>query len=47
MLTKYYFDKDSALRAISFIEKFCSHTKGELAGKPFLLEDWQENTERL
>jgi len=41
-LSKYYFDKDAAIRAVSFIEKFCTHTKGELAGKPFLLEDWQK-----
>ena len=41
-MSKYYFDKDAAIRAISFIEKFCSHTKGELTGKPFLLEDWQK-----
>ena len=41
-MSKYYFDKDSAIRAISFIEKFCTHTKGELAAKPFLLEDWQK-----
>ena len=41
-MSKYYFDKDAAIRAVSFIEKFCTHTKGELAGKPFLLEDWQK-----
>ena len=41
-MSKFYFDKESAIKAINFIEKFCSHTKGELAGKPFLLEDWQK-----
>ena len=41
-MTKYYFDKKEAQKAIGFIETFCSHTKGELAGKPFLLEDWQK-----
>lgn len=39
----YYFDQEAADRAISFIERFCTHTKGELAGKPFLLEDWQKD----
>ena len=38
----YYFDNESALKSIGFIEKFCTHTKGELAGKPLLLEDWQK-----
>ena len=41
-MTNYYFDKEAANKAISFIETFCSHTKGELAGKPLLLEDWQK-----
>jgi len=40
-LTKYYFDKEAAERATSFIEKFITHTKGELAGQPLLLEKWQ------
>jgi len=38
-----YFDKEAAERAISFIEKFITHTKGELTGKPLLLEDWQKD----
>mgnify|MGYP003639778477 CR=1 FL=1 len=41
-MIKYFYDKQAAEKAISFIETFCSHTKGELAGKPFLLEDWQK-----
>jgi phage terminase large subunit-like protein len=41
-LTKFYFDKKAASKAINFIERFCTHTKGELAGKPLLLEDWQK-----
>lgn len=28
---------------MDFIEKFCTHVKGELGGKPFLLEDWQKD----
>ena len=38
---KYYFDKKSAKRACDFIETFCKHTKGALAGERFILEDWQ------
>jgi phage terminase large subunit-like protein len=41
-LTKYYFDKEAADRAVSFIEKFITHTKGELAGQPLILEKWQK-----
>ena len=41
-MSKYYFDKESSQRAISFIERFCTHTKGELTKKPLLLEDWQK-----
>ena len=41
-MTNFYFDKEAASKAIGFIETFCTHTKGELAGKPLLLEDWQK-----
>lgn len=39
----YTFDEVAANRAVAFIEKFCTHVKGELGGKPFLLEDWQKD----
>ena len=39
---KYKFDKHKAEKATAFIERFCSHTKGELGGKPFILEDFQK-----
>ena len=42
-MSKYYFDKQSADRSVSFIEEFITHTKGELAGKPLLLEKWQKD----
>ena len=38
----YYFDKSAAKKAVGFIETFITHTKGEMSGKPFLLEDWQK-----
>ena len=41
-MSKYYFDKEASDKAIRFIEKYLTHTKGELAGKPFILEDWQK-----
>ena len=38
---KYFFDEKAANRACDFIETFCRHTKGKLAGEKFVLEDWQ------
>jgi phage terminase large subunit-like protein len=40
---KYYFDEKAANRAVDFIEMFCQHVKGDLAGKRFILEDWQKD----
>lgn len=37
----FYFDTRAASRAISFIQKL-KHTKGEAAGKHFVLEPWQQ-----
>ncbi len=39
----YYFDEEAADRAVNFIEKGCTHVKGELAGKAFILEKWQKD----
>jgi phage terminase large subunit-like protein len=39
----YYFDEEAADRAVNFIEQFCTHVKGELAGKAFILEQWQKD----
>ncbi len=38
----YVFDLARANRPIDFIEKYCYHSKGESAGKPFKLELWQK-----
>lgn len=38
---KYIFDDAKANRAIKFIETFCKHSKGELAGKPLVLDLFQ------
>lgn len=37
-----YHDQQKANRIINFIERVCTHVKGDLAGQPFLLEDWQK-----
>lgn len=41
-MSKYFFDKQAAEKSVGFIETFISHTKGELTGKPFILEDFQK-----
>lgn len=38
----YIFDEKKALRPITFIERFCRHSKGEWAGKPVKLELFQK-----
>lgn len=40
---KYYFDADKANHAVRFFEEFLTHSKGQFAGKPFTLLDWQKN----
>ncbi|QPW13791.1 terminase large subunit [Mammaliicoccus sciuri] len=39
---KYIYDSAKALRPIKFIEAFCRHSKGELAGKPLILDLFQK-----
>jgi len=39
----YYYDSDAADKAVLFIERFCTHVKGEKSGQPFLLEQWQKD----
>tara|TARA_R110001599_G_scaffold63889_4_gene178032 strand:- start:1480 stop:3063 length:1584 start_codon:yes stop_codon:yes gene_type:complete len=39
----WYYDEKSANRAVDFIEMFCQHVKGDLAGQRFILEDWQKD----
>lgn len=38
---KYIYDDAKAQRPIKFIETFCKHSKGELAGKPLVLDLFQ------
>lgn len=37
------YNHDKAEHAIEFIERFCKHSKGKMAGQPFILEDWQKS----
>ena len=38
----YYFDATAGERVVQFIEQFCKHHKGEWAGMPLLLNEWQK-----
>lgn len=39
---EWRFDPGEAQRWIEFVARFCKHTRGEWAGKPFLLSPWQQ-----
>lgn len=41
-MSKFYYDDISGNKAIDFIERFCTHTKGDLTGKPLLLQPFQK-----
>ena len=41
-MSKYYFDQETANKAVQFIETHLTHTKGELAKKPFILQEYQK-----
>ncbi|MGE8080501.1 terminase large subunit [Peribacillus loiseleuriae] len=51
MVNRYYkwkkrkdiwFDVDRANEMMDWVETFVRHTKGDLAGQPFILEDWEK-----
>lgn len=42
MSDAFRFDKAAANLAVTFFEKFLCHSKGEWAGQPFLLQEWQK-----
>lgn len=44
--SKYYYDPEAAERPIIFIERYCTHTAGELYGEGIVLLDWQKNLVR-
>ena len=39
-----WFDVDRANEMMDWVETFVRHTKGNLAGQPFILEDWEKFT---
>ena len=38
---EYWFDEEAADRAVTFFPRFLRHVKGEWAGQPFELSEWQ------
>ena len=36
-----WYDKEAADRAVGFFRDCLTHVKGEKAGRPFVLDDWQ------
>ena len=40
-MTEFTYDKKAAQIAVNFFEKLLVHVKGEWAGQPFILQDWQ------
>lgn len=43
----FWYDAEAAEHAVQFKERFCKHHKGEWAGRPFLLEEWQKFCTRV
>jgi len=39
---RWIYDENKANHAITFIEKYCKHSKGKWGGKPVFLEPWQK-----
>lgn len=42
-----WFDRDAGEHVIAFVEGLCKHHKGEWAGRPLLLEEWQREVLRI
>lgn len=41
--SEWEYSNKKAEHVITFIERYCKHSKGRLGGKPFLLEPWQKS----
>jgi phage terminase large subunit-like protein len=39
---RWVFDNDRANHVVTFIERYCKHSRGKCGGKPFILELWQK-----
>lgn len=44
--SKYYFDVEAGEEPVRFIETFITHTKGKMAGKPYLMQEWEKDLVR-
>lgn len=42
-MDEFYFDEQAAEVVVRFFERLLHHSKGEWAGQPFILEDWQKD----
>ena len=42
MKNDFYFDEETADKSVRFIETYLTHTKGELAKTPFILQEYQK-----
>ena len=42
MKDDFYFDEETAEKSVRFIETYLTHTKGELAKTPFILQEYQK-----
>ena len=42
MKDEFYFDEETADKSVRFIETYLTHTKGELAKTPFILQEYQK-----
>lgn len=40
--SEWEYDEKRATHAITFVERYCKHSKGKMGGKPFILELWQK-----
>lgn len=40
---EYFFDRPAGLKAVRWIEKYCTHVKGEWGGQPLKLKRWQRD----
>ncbi len=38
----FRFDPDEGERIVTFLERYCRHSKGEWAGQPITLAEWQK-----
>ena len=39
---KYHYSAEAADKPVYFIERYCKHSMGAIAGDPFILADWQK-----